>query len=66
MGKKLSTIYQRSWESGEVPADWELTSAIPIFKECMREDPANYRPASLTSVLGKNMEKVILGLLKVN
>ncbi|KAK4810522.1 hypothetical protein QYF61_004485 [Mycteria americana] len=57
----LSIIYQRSWESGEVPADWKLISVIPIYKKGVREDPGNYRPVSLTSLPGKIMEKIILG-----
>ncbi|KAK4823199.1 hypothetical protein QYF61_027208 [Mycteria americana] len=60
MAGPLSIIYQRSWESGEVPADWKLASVIPIYKKGMREDPGNYRPVSLTSVPGKTMEKIIL------
>ncbi|KAK4807847.1 hypothetical protein QYF61_007753 [Mycteria americana] len=27
----LSIIYQRSWESEEVPADWNLANVIPIY-----------------------------------
>ncbi|KAK4810164.1 hypothetical protein QYF61_010476 [Mycteria americana] len=34
----LSIIYQRSWESGEVPADWKLANVSPIYKKGMRED----------------------------
>ncbi|GAB0206220.1 mitochondrial enolase superfamily member 1 [Grus japonensis] len=60
----LSIIYQRSWESGEVPADWKLANVIPIYKKGMREDPGNYRPVSLTSVPGKIMEKIILGAIE--
>ncbi|KAK4827982.1 hypothetical protein QYF61_022684 [Mycteria americana] len=51
---------QRSWEPGEVPADWKLASVIPIYKKGVRQDPWNYRPVSLTSVPGKIMEKIIL------
>ncbi|PKU33292.1 rna-directed dna polymerase from mobile element hypothetical protein [Limosa lapponica baueri] len=29
----LSIIYQRSWESGEVLADWKLANVIPIYKK---------------------------------
>ncbi|KAK4810454.1 LOW QUALITY PROTEIN: hypothetical protein QYF61_004234 [Mycteria americana] len=60
----LSIIYQRSWESGEVPADWKLANVTPIYKKGVREDPGNYRPVSLTSVPGKIMEKIILGAIE--
>ncbi|PKU29771.1 rna-directed dna polymerase from mobile element jockey-like [Limosa lapponica baueri] len=41
-----SIIYQRSWVSGEVPADWKLANIIPLYKKGVREDPVNYRPQS--------------------
>ncbi|GAB0207248.1 mitochondrial enolase superfamily member 1 [Grus japonensis] len=63
MEGSLSIIYQRSWESGEVPADWKLANVIPIYKKGMREDPGNYRPVSLTSVPGQIME-IILGTVE--
>jgi len=28
----LFIIYQRYWESGEVPADWKLASIVPIYR----------------------------------
>lgn len=55
------TQISNSQESGEVPPDWKLASAIPIYKKGMRKDPENYRPASLTAVPGKIMEKTVLG-----
>lgn len=57
----LSTIFQRSWKTGEVPANWKLASFIPIYKRDTREDPENYRPVSLISVPQKVMEKIVLG-----
>ncbi|TRZ22701.1 hypothetical protein HGM15179_004409 [Zosterops borbonicus] len=29
-------IYQKSWLTGEVPADWKLANVIPIHKKCYR------------------------------
>ncbi|KAK4830064.1 hypothetical protein QYF61_008402 [Mycteria americana] len=58
--KPLSTIYQQSWLTREVPAVWRLANVMPIFKKGRKEDPGNYRPGSLTSVLGKLMEQIIL------
>ncbi|GAB0179367.1 mitochondrial enolase superfamily member 1 [Grus japonensis] len=60
----LSIIFQQTWESGEVPVDWKLANVVPIFKKGKKEDPGNYRPVSLTSVPGKIMEKVILGVIE--
>ncbi|KAJ7411467.1 hypothetical protein BTVI_50167 [Pitangus sulphuratus] len=35
-------------------------SLIPVFNQGRKEDPGNYRPVSLTSILGKVMESLIL------
>ncbi|KAK4808512.1 hypothetical protein QYF61_005829 [Mycteria americana] len=61
--KPLSIIYQQSWLTGEVPADWRLANVTPIYKKGRKEDPGNYRPVSLTSVPGKLMEQVILSAI---
>ncbi|KAK4826305.1 hypothetical protein QYF61_007152 [Mycteria americana] len=53
--KPLSIIYQQSWLNGEVPVDWRLANATPIYKKGRKEDPGNYRPVSLTSVPGKHV-----------
>ncbi|KAK4821568.1 hypothetical protein QYF61_023475 [Mycteria americana] len=49
--KPLSMIYQQSWLTGEVRADWRLANVTPIFKKGRKEDPGNYRPVSLTSII---------------
>ncbi|KFO60363.1 hypothetical protein N302_02485, partial [Corvus brachyrhynchos] len=59
----LSIIYQQSWLTGEVQDDWKLASVMPIHKKCRKEDPANYRPVSLTSVPGKVMEQFLLSAI---
>ncbi|KAJ7395092.1 RNA-directed DNA polymerase from mobile element jockey [Pitangus sulphuratus] len=61
IAQPLSMIFEWSWESREVPADWKLENVDPVFKKGNKEDPGNYRPVSLISVPGKVMEKIILG-----
>ena len=57
--KPLSIIYQQFWLTGEVPVDRSLANVMPVYKKCRKKDPGNYRPVSLTSVLGKVMEQII-------
>lgn len=38
MAGLLSTVYQRSWEPGEVPADWKLTNVIPNYKKTRKRE----------------------------
>ena len=57
----LCIIFQWPWEYEEFLVNWKLGN-VPVFKKGKKEDSSNYRPISLTSVLGKIMEKVILGI----
>ena len=70
VAKPLSIIFQQSWVTGDVPADWRLANVMSIFKKGQKDDLGSYRPISLTSVLGKAMEWIMSGAimdqLKVN
>ena len=44
------------FDSGLVPADWRVANASPIFRHGRGEKIVNYRPVSLTLVLGKLQE----------
>lgn len=53
-------ISEKSWQSGEIPGDWKQGSVTSIFKKSTKDDSGNYWPISLTSVIGKIMEQIIL------
>ena len=55
----LSVIFQKSLDSGDVPADWRDANVCAIFKKGDRHDANNYRPVSLTSVCSKLLEHII-------
>jgi len=59
----LTLIFQQSYNTGQVPADWSKAMVSPIFKSGDKSKPCNYRPVSLTCVCCKVMEHVVLSHL---
>ena len=59
LAEPLAAVMNKSMISGMVPEDWKMANVTPIFKKGDRDDPANYRPVSLTSVPCKLMESLI-------
>ena len=43
-----------------MPEDWRIASVTLVFKQGKKEDLRNYRATSLTSVLGKVVEQLVL------
>ena len=59
LGRPLTILFRKSLDSGTVPLDWTLGSVVPIHKKGNRQEPGNYRPVSLTSVVSKVLESLI-------
>lgn len=49
----LSIIFDKLWQTGEVPKAWRRDIVTPVFKKGWKEVPGNDRPVSLTSSLEK-------------
>ena len=58
--KVLLQIYNTSWKHSSVPQIWREATMIPIHKKGKDKGKADsYRPISLTSCVGKLMERLI-------
>jgi hypothetical protein len=56
----ITIIYSRSLEASELPSQWKEAEITPIYKKDERYLPKNYRPVSLTSIICKMLEKLIV------
>ncbi|XP_047143101.1 uncharacterized protein LOC124817288 [Hydra vulgaris] len=54
----LAMIYQKSICDSQVPELWKRSNVMPIFKQGSKQNRANYRPVSLTSVPCKIIEGI--------
>ena len=61
--RKISTplahVFNMSLQEGIVHFEWKEANIIPLFKKGSRNKSVNYRPVSLTSVIGKLLESII-------
>ena len=52
-------IFTSSLWSGSLPKDWKLAPVAPVFKKGNTNEPANYRPISLTCLCSKLLVHII-------
>jgi hypothetical protein len=62
----LSTIFNTSLTTGKLPIEWKQANISPIHKKGSKTLPQNYRPVSITSVVGKIMEEIIRDTITVH
>ena len=55
----LTDTFTSSLRSGSLPKDWKLAFVAPVFKKWNANEPANYRPISLTCICSKLLEHII-------
>jgi hypothetical protein len=53
-------LFQSSVKTGTVPTDWREAIVTPVFKKGTKSKPENYRPISLTCILSKVLEHIIV------
>ena len=58
--------FNMSWIEGQLPSTWKSANVTFLRKQGKSDyySPSSYRPISLTSVLGKLMEGIILARLE--
>ena len=56
----IALIYKKSLDESELPRQWKDAEITPIYKKEQRNLPKNYRPVSLTSIICKILEKLIV------
>ena len=56
----VTFLFSKSLILGQTPIDWKHDYVCLIFKKGARHEPANYRPVSLTYILCKLMEHIIV------
>ena len=57
--RPVTHIFRTSLRTGKVPRAWKTANVVPIYKKGSKLAVENYRPVSLTSCLGKILERII-------
>ena len=63
--KPLSILFKKSLKEG-AHSSWIRASITAVYKKGLKSEPGNYRPISMTSVISKTMESIILDAIVVH
>ncbi|CAI2737748.1 unnamed protein product, partial [Dicrocoelium dendriticum] len=62
----LCQVFRKSLEVGCLPTAWKAGTVLPKYKRGNKQDPTNYRPICLTSVVWKAMERIVKCALQLH
>ena len=63
LARPLKHIFNKWVETGIIPVDFKSENVTAIHKKRSRQEPGNYTPISLTSVVCKTTERFVTGRL---
>ena len=63
LARPLTHIFNNSVETGIIPEDRKSANMTVVHKKGSRQEPGNYRPIRLTSVVCKTTERLVKGRL---
>ena len=55
----LTMLFNCSIQTGKLPSAWKVSNIVPIPKGSSSDEPCNYRPISLLSIISKVLERII-------
>ena len=56
----LLRLINITWKTGQLPKDWKTAVLIPLLKKNKpKSAPSSYRPISLTSCIGKLVDRMV-------
>ena len=59
LAPSITQLFRQSIDGGVLPEVWKQAWITPVYKKGNRNDPANYRPVSLTCILCKMLEHIL-------
>ena len=59
LSTSLCVLFNKSFSTGMLPADWKIANITPIHKKGNKHKKENYRQISLTSIVCKIAEKIV-------
>ena len=60
MTSMITHLFKQSLDISELSLEWKTVYVTPIVMKGKRSDPSNYQPVSLTSILYKTFEHIVL------